>query len=122
MSRNRGKDTSPELLLRRALWRSGIRYIVNSDVFGKPDIVFRRKKIAVFVDGCFWHMCPLHYQAPKDNRDYWEKKKAINQARDREVGECLAENGWFVLRFWEHEVKSNLDDCVSRVRDAIDRR
>ncbi|WP_115163632.1 very short patch repair endonuclease [Kocuria rosea] len=107
MSRQRRRDTKPEMLLRRELHRRGLRYRVDAQLPGLPrrraDVLFTRKKIAVFVDGCFWHACPRHTTIPKNNADWWKAKLEGNSARDRDTDLRLQEIGWTVLRFWEHE-------------------
>jgi DNA mismatch endonuclease (patch repair protein) len=85
---------------------------------GKPNFVFRRERVAVFVDGCFWHCCPQHATRPKQNRAFWDAKLARNQARDREVTRELRKAGWTVLRFWEHSLKQP-GPIVARVRRAL---
>lgn len=99
--------TRPEMVLRSALHRRGHRFrkdmlLRAGTVRVHPDIVFTRTLVAVFVDGCFWHGCPEHQRVPKSNRDYWVPKLESNQARDRRVDIALAEDGWIVLRIWEH--------------------
>ena len=89
-------------------WRRNLRF------FGNPDFVFPKKRLAVFVDGCFWHGCPKHFRKPSDNRNYWHKKILRNQKRDRLVIKTLRSAGWQVLRIWEHEIK-NETLIVSRV-------
>ena len=108
MSRVRSKDTEIELLLRKALWAAGIRYRIKSKLPGKPDIVFLGARLAVFVDGCYWHGCPEHGQIPKTNTSFWKNKIEKNMARDIWVNQSLDSMGWHVLRFWEHEIKK---DC-----------
>jgi len=107
MSVARRKDTKPELELRRLLHVRGLRYRVVYPVPGRPrrsiDVAFTRTKLAVFVDGCFWHACPDHRTQPRANSDWWTAKLARNAARDQETNEHLAAIGWTVLRFWEHE-------------------
>ncbi|MGV9193625.1 very short patch repair endonuclease [Microbacterium sp. MC2] len=107
MVANRGRDTQPELRVRRLLHAAGLRYRVDvaplRGLRSRADIVFTRQRIAVFIDGCFWHGCPTHAVAPKSNGDYWGPKLARNRARDTEVSKRLKESGWEVLRFWEHE-------------------
>lgn len=115
MSANRGKNTKPELLLRKALWRKGFRYRIKNRLPGKPDIVFPLEHVAVFVDGCFWHGCPEHFQQPETNAKFWHEKIRKNQARDKKVNVALESEGWKVLRFWEHEVKANPDNCDRQV-------
>jgi DNA mismatch endonuclease (patch repair protein) len=104
---NRARDTKPELAVRRLLHARGLRYRVDfrpsPQSRGRADIVFTRRKIAVFIDGCFWHGCPLHATHPKTNVDYWAPKLARNIERDVESTVRLRELGWTVLRFWEHE-------------------
>ena len=122
MSRIHGKNTSPELKLRKMLWESGIRgYRVHYKLPGKPDIVFTRKKIAVFVDGCFWHKCPVCFRPPATNEKFWDEKLQKNVERDLKVTKELEELGWTVLRFWEHEVKKTPEDVVARIILAIRR-
>lgn len=108
MVANRRRDTKPELLIRRELHARGLRYRVDyaplaSDRRRRADIVFTRAKVAVFIDGCFWHGCPTHFVMPKTNADYWAPKIQRNMARDAETTRRLEGEGWTVLRFWEHE-------------------
>jgi len=119
MSRIRGKDTRPEKHLRQALWSTGLRYRIRNRLIGRPDIVFPSSRVAVFVDGCFWHRCPEHGVSPVTNSLFWERKLDRNVARDREVTARLADEGWIVIRLWEHEVKHNVDACVARIRAAV---
>jgi len=118
MARVRSKNTDPELLLRRALWRVGLRYQLRAKLPGSPDVAFVRARVAVFVDGCFWHGCPEHYAAPVRNADFWRAKVARNIERDRRADKELAEMGWSVIRVWEHQLRAGLEDlanCVYRV-------
>ncbi len=107
MQANRRRDTSPELAVRRLLHARGLRfrvdYRVEKSLRARADIVFTRRRVAVFIDGCFWHGCPLHATQPKSNADYWGPKLARNILRDRETDVALRDAGWTVLRFWEHE-------------------
>lgn len=121
MSRVRSRDTSTELELRRALWGLGLRYRLKSKLLGKPDIVFARARVAVFVDGCFWHSCPIHATQPRTREHFWREKLAQNVARDRKVEHLLAEAGWTVKRFWEHEVEQDVASVAQQIRELVDR-
>ncbi|QNB09796.1 very short patch repair endonuclease [Herbaspirillum frisingense] len=107
MAKIRQKGTNVEIALRRELYRMGLRYRIDFQVLQKPrrvaDIAFPGRKIAIFVDGCFWHGCPEHATWPKQNADFWRKKIEANRARDVDTNERLRSMGWTVLRFWEHE-------------------
>jgi DNA mismatch endonuclease (patch repair protein) len=107
MRSNRRRDTGPELALRRLLHAAGLRYRVDAPIrterrLVRPDVVFTRRRLAVFVDGCFWHQCPEHGTRPKDPTGYWTPKLQRNVERDRETTEALEQAGWVVLRIWEH--------------------
>ncbi len=107
MAKVRQKGTGAEVALRRELFRNGLRYRVDFKVLDKPrrvaDIAFPGLKIAVFVDGCFWHGCPEHATWPKQNADFWRQKIEMNRLRDADTNARLHSTGWTVLRFWEHE-------------------
>lgn len=106
MARVRGRDTKPELALRRELHRRGRRYFVNRAVpptRRRADLVFPRARVAVFVDGCFWHSCPEHLRVPTSNVEYWTAKLERNLQRDRRTDTELEAAGWTVVRVWEHE-------------------
>lgn len=107
MRANRSRDTGPELAVRRIVHAAGLRYRVSSPPLTHlrrtADLVFRPTKVAVFIDGCFWHACPVHGTKPQANADYWLPKLERNRERDRETTGALEEAGWTVLRFWEHE-------------------
>ncbi|MCX5198390.1 very short patch repair endonuclease [Streptomyces sp. NBC_00249] len=120
----RSRDTKPELVIRRLVHARGLRYrIATRPLPGlrrTADLVFRPAKVAVFIDGCYWHGCPEHYVSPKTNPGYWSEKVARNMARDRDTDRQLEEAGWLVLRFWEHEPS---DVCAAAVAAAVqDRR
>lgn len=121
MSRIKLRDTAPELTLRRALWAAGLRYrlCLKVQLPGRPDIVFPGSRVAVFVDGCFWHGCPIHGHIPKSRESYWGPKLTRNIQRDAEVTARLAGQGWRVLRFWEHQVRKELAKCVSEVAATV---
>jgi len=119
MSRIKGKNTSPEILLRKALWRKGFRYRLHAKLPGKPDISFKSERLAVFVDGCFWHGCPIHGIKPKTNRIFWTRKIQGNLARDKKVIKELRKMGWRVIRVWEHEINVNLEKVVHIIYKLI---
>lgn len=122
MSRIQGKHTKPEVLLRKALWAGGLRYRLHAKLPGRPDIVFTKVKIAVFIDGCFWHCCPLHGVRPKTNADFWEAKLAGNVARDKNNEIKLQQQGWHVLRFWEHQIEEDVATVAKRIHQSVRRR
>ena len=107
MRGNRRRDTAPELAVRRLLHAAGLRYRVDAQPLAglrrRADIVFRRRRLAVFIDGCYWHGCPEHGTTPSTNRDYWSSKVAANRARDEDTNARLTDAGWQVARYWEHE-------------------
>ncbi|MDN3293725.1 very short patch repair endonuclease [Streptomyces ficellus] len=123
MSRQTARDTTPELAVRKLLHAAGLRYRLHVKVPGMPrrtiDIAFPGPKVAVFLDGCFWHGCPEHATHPKANAEWWRAKLEKNMARDRETTEHLHAEGWTVLRFWEHERPEVVAQMVSRTRDAL---
>ncbi|WP_082688291.1 very short patch repair endonuclease [Curtobacterium oceanosedimentum] len=120
MQGNRSRDTKPELAVRSLLHRMGLRYRVDrrpvASLPRRADIVFGSVRVAVFIDGCYWHACPLHYAPSKTNVTYWAEKARRNAARDVDTTRRLTDEGWTVLRFWEHEDPS---DVASRIRDAV---
>lgn len=126
MKSNRGRDTSPELIIRRRLHALGLRYRVSArplrNVRRTADIVFTRAKVAVFVDGCFWHGCPEHYQSPARNGEFWLAKRVRNQERDVDTNEVLRAHGWRVLRFWEHEIRSDPATVAGGIAGEVRRR
>lgn len=121
MSRIRLKDTKPEKALRKALWASGLRYRINgfSSLPGKPDIVFPKQKIAIFVDGCFWHGCPIHGHIPKSREEYWEPKIERNKKRDIESNAKLSEMDWHVMRVWEHSLRKDFINCIEYIEIVL---
>lgn len=116
MAAQRRRDTRPELQLRRILHSRGLRYRVDAMLPGLPrrraDLTFPTRRLVVFVDGCFWHGCPEHKTAPKNNASWWATKLARNVERDRETDAYLADLGWRVLRIWEHEDPGRAADRV----------
>ncbi|OLR90296.1 very short patch repair endonuclease [Actinokineospora bangkokensis] len=123
MSRQRARDTGVEVALRKALHALGLRYRVHRKplpgVRREVDVVFGRARVAVFVDGCFWHGCPEHATWPRNNAEFWRAKIEANRTRDRDTDRRFAESGWAVVRVWEHE-----DPAVAaeRVREVVARR
>ena len=117
MQRIRGKHTKPEQRLRKALWAAGIRgYRLHAKTpAGRPDLVFPGPKVAVFIDGCFWHGCPAHYVRPRSREAFWAAKLRENVERDRRQTLALEEAGWRVLRLWEHDVAGQLPSLVEAV-------
>ena len=127
MSAVKQKDTEPELLLRRALWKKGNRYRKNYNKLpGKPDIVFIGKKVAVFCDGDYWHghnwairgLGSLEEEL-SGYSEFWRTKILRNIEHDKKVNELLNAEGWTVIRIWESEIRSNLEDCVQKIEDAL---
>lgn len=116
MSKIKCRDTKPEILLRKVLYAEGARgYRVNYRLNGKPDIVFPKQKIAVFVDGCFWHKCPACFQKPATNKKFWQDKINSNVKRDREINSALKKSGWKVMRFWEHDIRKKAKKCSAKI-------
>ena len=122
MSRIRSKDTKPEIKIRKFLFSRGIRGYRLSGLPGKPDIIYTKYNIAIFIDGCFWHKCPRCFREPQTNREFWIKKINGNVERDKEVNKILEEKGWKVLRFWEHEVNEDIERCYNIIVDELKKR
>lgn len=121
MSRIRSVGTGPELRLRKELWKRGLRgYRLNvKGLPGRPDIAWRREQVAVFVDGAFWHGHPCAFREGKSGA-YWDTKIRRNMERDRAADRALRELGWSVLRFWDFEVKNDLEACIDAVEEALE--
>jgi DNA mismatch endonuclease (patch repair protein) len=122
MKGNRSTGTAPEIALRRALHRRGLRFRKDYKITAagrgvRADVVFPRQRVAVFVDGCYWHGCRQHFRMPTRNAEYWAAKIERNKARDRRVSDELGAAGWRVLRVWEHEPP---DDAAALVAEAVD--
>ena len=112
----KSKNTGPELVLRRQLAKNKVRgYRLHYKIFGKPDLVFSKKKLAVFIDGCFWHKCPDCFVKPSSRTEFWKKKIKNNVKRDNEVNNLLVKNGWKVLRILEHELRKNPDKACLKI-------
>jgi DNA mismatch endonuclease, patch repair protein len=128
MAAVKSRNTKPEIRLRRALWHSGLRFFTpdgwkrlkGEKLPGSPDIIFPAARLVVFVDGCFWHGCPIHYTLPEERREFWSGKLEENRERDRRVTQELQQMDWHVLRVWEHQTKvRNLPDTVALIRTAV---
>jgi DNA mismatch endonuclease (patch repair protein) len=122
MQANRRRDSKPELALRSALHRTGLRFRVDHPIRTpgrrpvRPDVVFPVRRVAVFVDGCFWHGCPTHGTQPTTNGSYWAQKIEANRHRDTSTTNTLEADGWTVLRFWEHDDPA---EAAKRVAEAV---
>lgn len=118
MQSNRGRDTQPELAIRRLVHSAGLRYRVDtrplSGLNRRADLVFTRARVAVFIDGCYWHGCPAHGTWPSTNAAYWSSKIIANRRRDEETNAVLEAEGWVVLRFWEHEEPTDAASAIAR--------
>lgn len=122
------KDTEPELLLRRALWKENLRYRVNyKKLPGKPDIVFTKYHVAIFCDGDFWHGHNWAVRGMKSLEeelagysDFWKNKILHNIERDQTINEMLSSSGWTVIRFWESDIRKDIDSCINTIKKALD--
>jgi DNA mismatch endonuclease (patch repair protein) len=129
MARQRRRDTAPEIRLRAVMHAVGLRYLVDRQpdpaLRWRADVVFTRARVAVFVDGCFWHGCDEHGSVPKGNRSWWARKLELNMARDVVVGQELGSRGWTVVRVWEHEdphaATAQIQGLIERSRLAAQR-
>lgn len=120
MARVRGKNTRPEIDLRRQLFKIGCRFRIHTrGVPGRPDVVHKGARVAVFVDGCFWHGCPKHYRAPRSHVGFWTKKLAYNVELRSRVLISLEDGGWQVLRFWECDIRDDVASAAGQVQAAI---
>lgn len=120
MSHIKGKDSKIERCLREALSKAGLRYRKNVNRLpGKPDVAFIGKKVVVFLDSCFWHGCRRHGSMPTSNRKFWREKIRKNKERDRIVKREYKRMGWIALRFWEHDLKKNTSEVVSRITTLV---
>ncbi len=117
MSKIRSKNTKPEIILRELLDGRIFRY--QPRIYGKPDFGNDTRKIAVFVDGCFWHGCPECSKMPKSRQNYWSKKIGGNRKRDSAINKELARRGYKVIRVWEHQVLKDQSKCIKRIYKAI---
>lgn len=122
MSANRGsgnRSTEVQLRVRLAAHKISGWRISAKDIHGKPDFVFDRERVAVFVDGCFWHGCKTCRNIPATNRKFWTDKIEGNKRRDKAVTRSLRRNGWIVIRFWEHQVRREPQKCIRKIHDAL---
>jgi DNA mismatch endonuclease (patch repair protein) len=122
MRKIKGRDTKPEIILRKSLWARGYRYRISpKDMPGKPDIVFRKNKLVIFVDGEFWHGYDWDNKKRriKNNREYWLPKIEKNMARDSNNNSYYKYNGWRVLRFWQNDIMKNLTNCIDQIEKVI---
>lgn len=118
MRRNRRRDTKPERTLRSLLHAKGLRFRKDHPVrvaglLVRPDVVFSRQRIAIFLDGCYWHACPKHGTKPRHNSEYWTEKLERNVARDQAVNRALSASGWTVIRVWEHEDPAKVAETIA---------
>jgi DNA mismatch endonuclease, patch repair protein len=121
MQNIRSKGTKPERLIMRELRRRKIYFAHHADsIIGKPDIVFRRKKTAVFIDSDFWHYHPKRFIMPQTNVGYWSQKIQRNRRRDKEVNEQLKHDGWKVIRIWEYDVKNRFEKCIRKILSELE--
>ncbi len=127
MRANRGRDTAAELALRSALHRLGLRYRVDRaplpGLRRRADVVFTKVRVAVYIDGCFWHGCPIHGTWPKTNAEWWRDKIETNRRRDNDTDRLLREAGWLVIRVWEHEApiiaSARIEDAIAERREIL---
>jgi len=120
MSSIRGKNTKPEVAVRRLLWQNGKRYrIHDSSVFGTPDISNKSKNVVVFIDGCFWHGCSRCYKEPKSNTEFWRNKISRNRKRRKLVKTQLRKEGIIILQFWEHQIIRNPETVVNKISSFL---
>ncbi len=122
MSRIKSSNTLIELRFRKFIWKKGLRgYRIKSKIAGKPDIYFPKQKVAVFIDGCFWHKCPIDFIRPKSRNNYWDIKIENNIKRDKKIDQVLKIQKIKVIRFWEHEIENGIEKCYSILRIAYEK-
>lgn len=120
MSAIRSTHTKMENKVCKVLWNKGLRFRKNVKTLpGKPDIAIKRFKIAIFLDSCFWHKCPIHFKQPKSNIKYWEPKITRNVNRDREINAFYIEHNWHLMRIWEHEIKKDFNNTINKIEQFI---
>jgi DNA mismatch endonuclease, patch repair protein len=122
MSQVKGKNTKLEILFRQYIWNKGLRgYRLHTKLPGKPDLFFGPKKVAVFIDGCFWHKCPICFKGPKTNKKFWGVKIRSNVERDLDNDIKLNKIGVESIRFWEHEIKEDIQSCYKKLKKSVDK-
>ncbi len=120
MASIRGTNTRPELKIRRLLWNRGMRYRIHRrDIPGTPDIAIMNKRVAIFIDGCFWHGCPTCYLPPSSHKRFWQQKLARNRQRRTEVVNELRREGWTVISFWEHQTNKDPTMVVNEIERCV---
>jgi len=120
MSSIKGKNTKPELTIRKLLWSKGYRYRIHDQtVFGKPDITIKKKKLVIFIDGCFWHACKKCYKEPTTNTKFWRDKINGNKKRREKVILVLRKDGWKILQVWEHDVKRDALSVIRKIESKL---
>ena len=118
----KNKDSKIERRLRKELSRIGLKYRKNvSSLKGKPDLVFKKDKVVVFLDSCFWHGCRWHCRLPRTNRVYWRTKIANNKKRDKKTNKIYKKIGWKILRFWEHEINNNFAKVIREIENSLNK-
>ena len=119
MSRIRSRWTSQEKKIHNYLKGRKIRHKMHPRIYGSPDLILKGRKTAIFLHGCFWHKCPKCYREPKSNRSYWIPKIDANVARDQRAKRMLRRNGWKVVKFWDHEIKSSFEKCMEKIEGMV---
>ena len=126
MSSIKNKDTKPEIFFRKALWKWGIRYRKNAKMFGKPDIAIKKYKLVIFIDGDYWHgnnwkirNLPSLESELANYSDFWKNKIVSNIERDKKVNEHYKSLGWIILRFWQSDIKKDLNQCIIKTLNII---
>lgn len=120
MSKIKGQDSKIELELRKNIWAQGLRYRKNSgSFFGKPDIVFKKYKTAIFIDSCFWHGCKKHCRLPKTNKKFWKQKIDKNKKRDKDVNKHYKKSGWKIIRVWEHSIRKDITNVANKIKTGL---
>ena len=120
MSNVKDRDSTIEVKVRKALHQAGYRYRKNvTSMFGKPDLVFAKSRVVVFIDSCFWHGCRWHCKMPESNKSFWIKKINRNKARDKEVNKYYRDCGWTVVRIWEHQINKDFDTVIKKITEKL---